>query len=333
MEVAIRMREPGALRVLFIAGWGRSGSTLLGSILGQLPGFFFGGEIQYIWDRGLLEHWRCGCGNGFDECPTWTAVIREAFGSVSEADAEAMSVWCKRVRTRSIPAMRLGLWRWDAPRWRRDFLDHLSRLYRGIQTVTGCRVIIDGSKDPAYGYALTAIPGLEVDFVHLVRDPRASAYSWWHRAKHRGGTGPEDGRRMRRIAPWKHALHWDAWNLGAEILFSGDGKRYQRAYFEEILASPFPRLTRMVSSLVGKEEVSLPFITDHSVELRPTHSISGNPSRFETGRVELQRDAAWRRGLKPREKLVVEALTWPLMKRYGYLGAKRDTNRHSGKTM
>ena len=318
------MPESESLRVVFIAGWGRSGSTLLGSMLGQLPGFFSGGEIQYIWDRGLLENWRCGCGKNFHECPTWMAVMREAFGSVSEADAEAMRLWCKRVRTRAIPAMRLGWWRWDAPLWRRDFLDHLSRLYRAIQLVTGCRVIVDGSKDPAYGYALAAIPGLELDIVHLVRDPRASAYSWWRRVKDRGGAGPGEGRKMRRIAPWRHALHWDAWNLGAEVLFTGDRKRYQRVYFEEILASPVSRLKQVIAALVGGEDVSLPFISDHEVELRPTHSISGNPSRFETGRVELQRDTKWRRGLKPREKLVVNALTWPLMRRYGYLGAKRE---------
>lgn len=46
------------VKVLYIAGWGRSGSTILDNVLGQVEGFFSGGELSYLWERGLSENRR-----------------------------------------------------------------------------------------------------------------------------------------------------------------------------------------------------------------------------------------------------------------------------------
>jgi hypothetical protein len=54
-----------AVRVLYIGGWGRSGSTLLDLILGQAPGVFSAGEVREIWQSGLVENRPCGCERPF----------------------------------------------------------------------------------------------------------------------------------------------------------------------------------------------------------------------------------------------------------------------------
>ncbi len=71
-------REPEQVKVLYIAGKGRSGSTLLSSLLGQLPGFFNAAAMSKLWVWGLVENYRCGCGLPMQECPTWRAVLTEA---------------------------------------------------------------------------------------------------------------------------------------------------------------------------------------------------------------------------------------------------------------
>ena len=58
------------------------------------------------------------------------------------------------------------------------FLDNTGRLYRAIQSVSNSRVVVDTSKEPAYGYALGMVPGVDLRVLHLIRDPRAAAYSW-----------------------------------------------------------------------------------------------------------------------------------------------------------
>ena len=43
------------IRVLYLAGSGGSGSTLVTTALGQLDGVFAAGELRYLWHRGLVE--------------------------------------------------------------------------------------------------------------------------------------------------------------------------------------------------------------------------------------------------------------------------------------
>ena len=47
------------------AGSGRSGSTLITTVLGQLDGCFAAGELRYLWQRGMVDNRPCGCGAPF----------------------------------------------------------------------------------------------------------------------------------------------------------------------------------------------------------------------------------------------------------------------------
>jgi hypothetical protein len=67
------------VKVLYIGGFGRSGSTLVERILGQLPGFCSAGEIVFLWQRGLIENQLCGRGATFSECDFWTRVGKTAW--------------------------------------------------------------------------------------------------------------------------------------------------------------------------------------------------------------------------------------------------------------
>src|SRR5690242_10887667 len=81
------------VKVLFIAGSGRSGSTLLDMLLGQINGFYSTGELRFIWERGFGQNQLCGCGKPFRECDFWTEVVKEGFGgfeSINHARIEEL---------------------------------------------------------------------------------------------------------------------------------------------------------------------------------------------------------------------------------------------------
>ena len=94
-------------------------------------------------------------------------------------------------------------------------------LYRAIATVTGARVIVDSSKLPSYLAVLRGVDGLDVRTVHLVRDPRAAAFSW-QRAK-----ALTDGARratMERISPPKSARSGSGWNALTDLGDASDDR-------------------------------------------------------------------------------------------------------------
>jgi Sulfotransferase family len=303
------------LKLLYIAGAGRSGSTLLDGVLGQLDGFFAAGELRYLWERGLQESRLCGCGVAVRDCPTWRAVLASAFGPGVDANAAAR-LQRKATRVRCAPAMilsgRLG-------RRRSGRLGAvLGPLYQAIQESTGCRVLVDSSKLPSYGALLEALPGVELYVLHLVRDPRATAWSWLRRKRLTDTPAP---RLMQRQPPGKSAAMWMVWNLTTALLWSG-GPRYLRLRYEDLVRRP-EAAVRRIAELVGESPAALPFPVPGRVALAPTHSVAGNPGRLDTGEVALRLDDEWSSRLRPRHKLLVTLATWPLLLHYRYRVARR----------
>src|SRR5450755_566845 len=73
-------------RVVYLGGLGRSGTTLLERLLGELPGVCSVGEVVHLWQRGIAEAERCGCGEPLPGCPFWRKVGEIAFGGWAHAD-------------------------------------------------------------------------------------------------------------------------------------------------------------------------------------------------------------------------------------------------------
>src|SRR5512144_341593 len=92
-------------KVLYLAGWQRSGSTILSNILGQLPGFFSAGEIYYLWDHLWQGNVPCGCGAPFRKCGLWDDVIQRAFSETGVDPGRMKQLGVVGLRTRNVPRL------------------------------------------------------------------------------------------------------------------------------------------------------------------------------------------------------------------------------------
>jgi hypothetical protein len=303
------------VKVLYVVGLGRSGSTILSNSLGQIPGFFSGGELNFIWRQNVIENRLCGCGRPFRECPVWTKVMDEAFGGMDGVDPrEMMRLQNSGTRTRHIPSMLTeGGRRALAERLEKLLLNY-GRLYEAVGSVTGSRVIVDSSKEPAHGFAMGMVPRVDFYALHLIRDPRAAAYSW-SKKKYQPDTDTKEY--MVRFSPTKSSALWDSWNASAEALWRRTPERYLRLRYEDFVADPSQSFEKILR-LVREPDAEPPLVGEREVKLGVSHTVSGNPNRFETGAVELRTDREWISKMSPRDRALVTALTLPLLKHYGY---------------
>jgi hypothetical protein len=180
-----------AVAVLYVTGWCRSGNTVLGNVLAEMPGVFHVGELRFLWRNGRTRH-------------TW------------------------RVRR-------------EPPR--NGWPNTLAATYRAIAAQTGAQLIVDSSK-----YASDA--ALRLRYEDLTGDPRGSV---------------------------------------ARVL-----------------------------ALVGRGAEDNPVTEDGHAELGPNHTVTGNPNRFERGRVSLREDRRWHDSLPAPRRAAATALAWPLIGRYDY---------------
>lgn len=303
------------VRVLYFAGTGRSGTTVINSLLGQLPGCFAAGELRYLWQRGVAEDHTCGCGRPFSECPVWTAVMKRVRDAGATLDEPAIGRrLLSRLRIMRLPVLlaRRALGRPPVPFHADDV--HIARLYRAIADETGASVVIDSSKLPPYGLLLSQLPGIELSVVHVVRDPRATAWSWQRLKQSRDRA---DSGLMQRQETWKSSLLWLVWNVLAAVLWPSGSARVCRVRYEEFARSPRATLAP-VAELAGARAEDLPFVDDDIVQLAPTHSVAGNPNRHDTGVVRVRSDDEWRSAMPARSQALVSALTAPGLLALGY---------------
>lgn len=311
------------MKVLSIVGPGRSGSTLLAGIIGELPGAVDVGELRWLWQRGVLEGRPCGCGVPPVECPVWSAVLVKTLGDLpvlaggSPADREVFDVVgaLGRLGGRSVRRRVLRAASRPEPGWHdlAQVRAVTADLLRALAATTGARVVVDSSKRPVDAAVMAGVSDVDHYVLHLVRDPRAVAFSWG-RVKERAGPGSAP---MARRGPVASAERWAENNLGSELLRRHVPRdRWMSLRYEDFVAAPRESADR-VQAWLGEPGPN-PVGDDGTVELSGNHSVAGNPVRFTTGAVTIRADDEWRRAMPGRRQALVTALTLPLLARYGY---------------
>ena len=304
--------------VLYIAGSGRSGSTLIESILGQIEDFVPVGELKNIWLRNLESGDLCGCGKPVQDCEFWLNVFNNAFGGLEEVDFREMRYLRNRVdRERYLPNILFNSLK--SEKFKQEYLEYISvykKLYSAVFQVSGNKIIIDSSKDISLLALISQIPTLNVNVLHLIRDSRGVAYSWANRSKFK----PEITSRnayLTREQPIRMAIDWKVRNIFIEN-FRNYVNSYLKLYYEEFIRFPVESLNQQMEVLGISN--NLEFISTPEVELNKVHhTIAGNPIRFQKGTIKLQLDEEWRSKMKPVDRSMVTLVTWFLLKRYHYI--------------
>ena len=102
----------------------------------------------------------------------------------------------------------------------------------------------------------------------------------------------------------------------------GHGVRFNRNPVTDCCRHNPARLSRKPTLPGQKARQDVGFqAVDGKVHLAGSHILDANTSRFDQGDVAIRIDDAWKTELGTRDRRLVEALTFPLLVRYGYAGA------------
>ena len=183
----------------------------------------------------------------------------------------------------------------------------LSRLYRALSQEAGGRMVVDSSKVVPHLLVLLSMPELSVSVVHLVRDPRAVAYSWQRRRARPEVT--ERTAMMPTYGPVRAASEWALVNLVCQALRRRDTSHCQVRY-EDLIADPREQVERIATTL-NLNLSQLDLDQEGQIDFPQAHTCSGNPMRFQRGRIALREDNEWRTGLSREDRAIVSMITWP----------------------
>ena len=315
---------PARTRVLSLVGPGRSGTTVLGNILGEVEGVTNAGEVRWLWQRGLLERRPCGCGLPPAECPRWSVVLDRfwwerapgtaaddvpaAIGTVLAAQRQVLS---RRNRLRVLASADGRDTPWEALRCMRDVT---ALLCRSLAEVTGSRLVVDTSKLAHQAALLAGSDEIDHYVLHVVRDPRAVAWSWRRPKPLPVSSGRTT---MATLSTRTSVGFWTESCVGAALLRRHvPPDRWLFLRYEDFVANPEARIGEVLDFLSLPADG--PFVSPDTVRLGTNHTLAGNPNRFRTGPVRISDDDEWRSGMSRRDQRVIAAATLPCLLRYGY---------------
>jgi len=287
-------------------------------LFGQLPKMVYVGELRVGWYRGVKLNIICTCGQPFLDCPFWISVGNKAFGGWDQIDAEEVNNLGRHIRQRFFPILATPGLRPKATKEIESYVDHLSRMYEAISAVSGGAAVVDSQKDPALAFVLRQDPRIDLKLVRLVRDSRGVAFSRTKKIPF-----PEMAGMMITATPAGTALHWAVYNILFDILISRVRMPAASVRYEDLIGSTPSELIRILSELdLPVDAAGLSFLSGGSANLTASHTLTGNPMRFKSGPTPLKLDEEWRTQLSPLDRFIVAAITWPLLRKYGYLRPK-----------
>jgi hypothetical protein len=197
-------------KLVYIGGYGHSGSTLLEYLLAASPKVIACGEVASVL-RDRLPKGKCTCGRRVKECPVWGPIF---------AAPETLHTMTHQDLARALLAQDRG----------------------------AHAVLVDSSKTAwrsiAVPFRLNRELGADFQFVHLVRDPRGVSWSAVEKAGRRGR------RPLMPLRCGSAALGWWIANLACDAFGRRYPERYVRLNYEELARSPRETMRDLFAKLV-----------------------------------------------------------------------------------
>ncbi len=298
--------------LVYVAASPNSGTTLLALLANAHPQIYSPGEL--MGPGGLLhgpEGPECACGLVVAECPFWAEVGERmaALGHVwrpddwrltHDRDHRGTPLLTRLLFGRPGPGLIRDRLLAHVPGLRRRVRDMVRRNADHARTVlalSGRDCLVDTSKPPERMIRLARNPAIDLQAVHLVRDPRG----WFWSRKKAGYTDLAANTRQ-----------WVRRNVYmARLIESLPPTRWMRLRYEDLCAAPQESMDR-IAELAGLPPAPLP----RDISTIHAHLL-GNNMRLRRDRA-IREDRSWRDNLTAEEVAAVQARTAALARRFGY---------------
>ncbi len=276
--------------IIYIAGSGHSGSTLLDLLLGSHSQIESVGEVyKYLDPQRRMRILRCTCGATIDECAYWQSVQQAATSDGEDALSAA---------------------------------DRSHRALVAVLRVSGKRLICDSSKTLEQLAVYAEHPDLfDLQILHLVRDGRGTAFSMnrkWLRmlAQHGSAEHAKSTIRARSKNPMVYGYYvsivrWLRLNLRIAHRFAAH-PGYHAIRYEDLADNPQLGLQAIMDRL------NLPFEASQLDFARQQHhNVGGNSMRVRSDST-VKKDTEYQERLSPLRWGFGTLLGLPLLLKYGY---------------
>jgi len=306
------------LKIIYIIGAGRSGSTLLDIILGSHQDAVSGGELINAFHAVENINEYCACGKPAGDCVFWEKVFESWTDIAGENWQEELS----RLKKKFESLLRFPILILSKFFKTGDYLHYKSLhkgFYQSVAKVSGKRIIVDSSKNPLRAYSLSDMDGVDTYFIHLVRDGRGVVYSLLKGFQKDPKKGLQKDLKPKPV--YQTAVLWVIINTFAKLLNQGKtGEHYILLRYED-LSTSFDLEMNRLEEFLGLDYTGIINLIKGDKELEIGHLIAGNRLRMSKT-VSLKPDFSWKNKLPEREKTIFWLIAGFMARGFNYRRAE-----------
>jgi hypothetical protein len=294
------------IKIIYCMGSGRSGSTLLGIILGNHPKIVNVGEL-YTVHRIRESNFKCSCGERVEDCDFWAPVMNKWRSQCGESSVNRTLDKIKSIENFRSPLAWLKAIFYNSKRsvYYNEYLENIYAFYKIILEKSDKKAVVDISKNPLRAFVLMKHPNIDLRLIHLVRDGRAVAYSL-HKSAKRGTT-------QRPV--WRTALFWIIVNRQSNYV-SKRVKNSTLIRYKDLVTKPEITMHK-IAQMVDIDPKPLVEVINGQLAKEDSHIMEGNRIRKEKS-IKLKLDTEWQEKLDPKEQRVFSKLAKKTLSNYGY---------------
>ena len=276
------MSQP--INVIYLLGAGRSGTTLLATLLNSHKDIETLGEMHQFFEF-LDDKKNCSCGESLKTCHEWKAAVNSL-----ESNLNFKKKFVEKEEKHSkIPELLAGK---TADRM---YLNIQEEIFSEIQKHRPNKWYLDSSKYIARYLLLKKSKKLNIKGIYVVRDPRGVVHSFQKKVQ----TSKK---------PLSAILYYNTINLFAEIAYRMDNDILKIRY-EDLVEKPEETLSCIYSHIFdGKTDVE-----KLAQFFEIPHIVGGNRMRTSQ-KIQLKKDDQWIKNILRYKQIIYYYLCYPFMK-------------------
>lgn len=272
-------------------GAGRSGTTLLATLLGNSEHIVTLGEMHQFLDY-LLENKPCSCGQQLPDCEFWKPVLEKIKAAYTTTQLAAFNKANKRLESHSqiIGSLLFRDKKYQA--FQKDLFTYIGQVHNSP-------LYLDSAKYISRGVQLAKTPGIDIKIVYVVRDVRGIIHSFKKKVQ-------------TSKSPLSAIVYYSTINsFGLLAQWVLGRKKVMRLRYESLMSQPENSL-RELSKFIGEDLSKVTQKLQDNEPFTMPHIVGGNRLKANK-RIKLSPDFAWKKSQSRPTQILYYLLTLPIL--------------------
>jgi len=280
------------VNLIYLLGAGRSGTTLLATLLNNHDDIETLGEMNQFYEF-LEQNKKCSCGDSLKNCSKWRAIINNLDSNVGYKRQfiereEAHSQIPNLLIRKSI---------------HKKYVNIQEEVFSNIHEHRNSKWYVDSSKYIARYLLLKMSKKIRIKGIYLVRDPRGVVFSF-----------------QKKVQTYKNQFnalaYYNIINLFAEIVYRTDSNILKIRY-EDLVNKPEETLSKIYSHIF-EQKIKAKTLPEF---IETPHIVGGNRMKVYK-KIKIRRDVDWIRNQSKTQKISCYLFSFPFMLLNNYKAKK-----------